>query len=156
MPMFTVRFAHLAEKSPFRLGQVVRRGDCIGTMGNTGASTAPHVHLDVVRGLQVHRYSLADIEAGAPVADPRQAALFVDRELFGIDPIITTGYADPGYLFARRQLHVGFDVVPVNRHKSVENHGIHWNRSSPGRVIAILEDDPGYGHCISIAFEMEG
>lgn len=156
MPIYTVRFAHLEERPPLRLGQVIRRGSLIGTMGNSGASSAAHLHLDVVRGLQVHRYSLADIEAGAPTADPRQAALFVDRELFGIDLVITTGYADPGYLFARRQLHLGFDVVPVNRHLSRNNYSIRWNRSAPGRVVAILEDDPGYGHCVSIAFEMEG
>ena len=154
MPMFTVRYAHLESKPPLRVGQVIRRGELIGTMGNTGASTAAHLHLDVVRGLQAHRYSLADIEAGAPAPDPRQAALFVDRELFGVDPIITTGYADPGYLFALKKLHLGFDVVPVNRHKTKENYGIRWNRSAPGRVVAILEDDPGYGHCVSIAYEV--
>ena len=44
MPMFTVRFAHLKTKPPLRLGQVIRRGDLIGTMGNTGASTAAHLH----------------------------------------------------------------------------------------------------------------
>ena len=154
MPMYTARFAHLESRPPLKIGQVIRRGELIGMMGNSGASTAAHLHLDVVRGLQAHRYSLADIAAWTPAPDPRQAALFIDRELFGVDPVITTGYADPGYLFALNKLHLGFDVVPVNRHQSKDNYGIRWNRSVPGRVVAILEDDPGYGHCVSIAYEV--
>lgn len=152
MPIFTVRFAHLAEKPALKLGQVVRAGDFIGTMGATGSADGAHLHLDVVRGLQAHRYNLAAIEAGTPAADPRQAALFVDDGLFGTEPEITTGYADPGYLADYKKLHLAFDLVPKNRRR--ENYGIRWNCSAPGRVVAILENDPGYGHCVSIAYEV--
>ena len=152
MPMFTVRYAHLEARPPLRVGQVIRRGDLIGTMGATGSADGAHLHLDAVRGLQAHRYNLAAIEAGAPAADPRQAALFVDDELFGTEPEITAGYADPGYLADYGKLHLAFDLVPKNRKR--ENYGIRWNRSAPGRVVAILKDDPGYGHCVSIAYEV--
>ena len=44
-----VRYGHMSEFSVSE-GAVVRRGDLIGKSGNTGASTGPHVHVEVLEG----------------------------------------------------------------------------------------------------------
>lgn len=62
-------FAHLKEVR-VRRGQQVRRGDVIGTVGNTGWSTSPHLHYEVYRRGEVD---------GTPVPlDPRIFILDVD------------------------------------------------------------------------------
>jgi hypothetical protein len=150
---YTVRYAHLAERPPLEVGQKIRRGQLIGIMGNTGDSTAPHLHIDCVEGLQTGRYSLAMIEAGMPKSSPRQLNFFIDSELFGIRPEITTYYADPDYQKTLLKVHHGYDVVPINRHLSRSNFGIHWNRSFEGEAVAIYEDTAGYGICLYVAYQ---
>lgn len=151
--IYTVRFAHLAETT-LRPGQIVTRGDVIGVMGDTGSGTGAHLHLDVVEGLQAGRYNLADVAADKPRPSARQALYFIDEELFRIKPIVTTYYADPDYYHERDKIHCGFDLVPEDRHATKEHFRIHWNRSMPGRVVKIMENDPGYGNCVQIAFEV--
>jgi murein DD-endopeptidase MepM/ murein hydrolase activator NlpD len=47
------RYAHMHDFA-VRAGQTVRRGDLIGYVGNTGVSTAPHLHYEVlINGTQV-------------------------------------------------------------------------------------------------------
>jgi murein DD-endopeptidase MepM/ murein hydrolase activator NlpD len=45
---FITLYAHL-EDIGVRKGQQVRRGDVIGTVGNTGFSTNPHLHYEIRR-----------------------------------------------------------------------------------------------------------
>lgn len=45
---FVTRYAHMSEFK-VKLNQRVKRGECIGYSGNTGSSTAPHLHYEVVK-----------------------------------------------------------------------------------------------------------
>jgi murein DD-endopeptidase MepM/ murein hydrolase activator NlpD len=50
---YRTRYAHMHEFA-VRAGQTVKRGDLIGYVGNTGLSTAPHLHYEVlINGSQV-------------------------------------------------------------------------------------------------------
>lgn len=150
---YTVRYAHLAERPSFQIGDTVRRGDVLGVMGSTGKSTAAHLHIDCVGGMKTSRYTLAQMEENAIAPDPRQLNLFIDNELFNQRPLITTYYCDYRYQTAYGKMHHAYDLVPSDRLASYEHYKIRWNRSMPGRVIQILDDPAGYGHCLYIAFE---
>lgn len=46
---YTSGYFHLLPRRMVRAGQVVRRGQVIGSMGSTGNSTGPHVHWEIYR-----------------------------------------------------------------------------------------------------------
>jgi murein DD-endopeptidase MepM/ murein hydrolase activator NlpD len=62
---YRTRFAHM-HGFAVRLGQKIKRGDLIGYVGNTGLSTAPHLHYEVfVNGVHVNpiHYFFNDLNA---------------------------------------------------------------------------------------------
>lgn len=63
---YRTRYAHMHEFA-VRSGQNIKRGDLIGYVGNTGLSTAPHLHYEVlINGSQVDpvHYFYNDLSAG--------------------------------------------------------------------------------------------
>jgi murein DD-endopeptidase MepM/ murein hydrolase activator NlpD len=62
---YRTRYAHMHDFA-VRVGQNVKRGDLIGYVGNTGTSTAPHLHYEVhINGVQVNpvHYFFNDLTA---------------------------------------------------------------------------------------------
>ncbi len=49
---FKTRYAHM-QRQLVDVGQTVSQGEVIGTMGNSGMSTGPHVHYEVMIGTQL-------------------------------------------------------------------------------------------------------
>ena len=148
---YTVRFAHLESVPLYAMGSVLRRGDIVGIMGNTGKSTANHLHIDCVGGVIPSVFRQEQIDRGRFISKPRQLLYFLDQELFGVPLIVTTNYACPEYFKNHQIVHHGFDVVPIDRFESKDHYSIHWNRSMVGIVIGKGYDD-GYGNYINIAF----
>lgn len=154
-----VRFCHLELLPPFFRGDVIRRGDKIGRMGNTGKSSNPHLHMDIIQSIQTHVYRLRDISGYILDIDAlmKQYSYFlVDEafELFKIKPHITSSFGDPFYFNKGKfEFHPALDLVPVNRHSTVNNFDIFWPRSKDGKVVSVGYDE-FYGYYICIAFEV--
>ena len=149
---YTVRFAHLEKKPKWKKGQTINRGDVVGRMGSTGQSTANHLHLDCAQGEQTRLFHLSDYDTVVNPA-PRQLLYFIDDELFGVQSVVTTPYAEVEYFQKRGKVHHGLDIVPWNRKATDENFDIHWNRSKPGTVTLVGYDPKGYGHYIYVTFD---
>lgn len=45
---FVTKYAHM-ESFNVKQGQKIKRGECIGYVGNTGRSTAPHLHYEIIK-----------------------------------------------------------------------------------------------------------
>ena len=149
---YTVRFAHLQEPPKWKIGDKITRGNMIGIMGNTGQSTAAHLHIDCVVGEINKPFKLCDIGTRyAP--DQKQLDYFIDDELFGVKPVITTKFLDPEYKQTFGKDHPAYDVVPVDRHERNAHKNIYWNRSYVGTISLIVNQPNGYGHCVYITFD---
>lgn len=44
----SILMAHMKEKSALKVGAKIKAGDPVGTMGSTGNSSAPHLHIEIV------------------------------------------------------------------------------------------------------------
>lgn len=149
---YTVRYAHLERIPMWKPGDGIQKGRKVGRMGNTGQSTAPHLHIDCVEGEQLTNWRLTDTEKNLLQSAHKQLNWFIDDELFGTDIHITSYYNDPIYFHRFGKVHLAYDVVPENRHQTRDNWDIYWNRSAVGICLAVGHDR-GYGNYILIGFE---
>ena len=151
----TVRYAHLDSLPRWKVGDTISEGMMVGRMGNSGQSTAAHLHIDLTTGENAGMYSLLDIENEKPAAGPsKQLLYFLDDELFGVPLVVTTPYAELEYWNLLHKVHHGFDVVPEDRRSTKDHFDIFWNRSMKGKIVRVANDPYGYGYHINIAFEV--
>jgi murein DD-endopeptidase MepM/ murein hydrolase activator NlpD len=137
-----------------KVGQKLTRGDMIGYMGQSGQCVGIHLHLDVVEGQHTREYKQREIEDGVPKAAPlREVNYFVDKELFGVEPVVTVHIGDPAYMAKSGKVHFHYDVVPEDRHQSTEHYIIYWNRSKVGTVVAVNQDPAAYGNCVHVVYD---
>lgn len=72
---FKTKFAHL-QRVDVRAGQEIAQGEAIGTMGNSGLSTGPHLHYEVMIGSQ-----LVDPVKFLNMTDPQGTMQNITRKL---------------------------------------------------------------------------
>ena len=155
MKTFTVRFAHLENRPHLSVGQIIFEGDKIGRMGNSGSSTADHLHIDVIEMFVKKIIRLKEIgyESGhAYNPNVEQLNYFIDAGLFKTQIHITSYFYDPDYKLSTGKHHPAYDVVPKNRKETDNNFDIFWNRSKTGVVLKTGFDN-GYGNYVLIGFE---
>lgn len=157
--IYTARFCHLETIPPFYIGVKIPYNTKIGRMGNTGSSTAAHLHLGCVDGVHPSPWRLSEMDPLRKKKkkvwpNSRQLSYFADEELFNTEIAITSFFLDPEYKDkdGKMIIHPALDVVPKNR--KPEYFDIYWNRSWGGKVIGKGFDN-GYGNYIHIAFETE-
>lgn len=151
---YTIRYAHLEKAPLWKTGDTIIRGDIIGIMGSTGQSSGPHLHIDCTEGENKYPFVISDMESGRVMPCKKQLDYFIDDELFSYAPYITTQYDDADYHAMYKKWHKGYDVVPLDRHRTKEHFAIHWNRSFSAKVINVLWQPKSYGHCIYLCMEV--
>ncbi len=153
---YTVRFAHMFKRSPLKVGDSVAFGDLIGIMGSTGQSKHNHVHMDLVEGFVKKIIRLKQIgEDKKYIPSYTQLMYFFDKDLFGIEPVLTTPYMDPEYRAIFGKDHPAIDLVPIDRHYTTDHFNFSWNRIKVKNteVLFNLFDKNGYGNTVGIGFE---
>ena len=156
MKTFTVRYGHLKESPIAKKGDIIFRGYKVGIMGSTGQSKHNHLHIDLIEGFINHIVRLDNIgyeDEFSYKPNIKQLNYFIDEELFGIKPVITTPFYDPEYERLFDKHHPGYDVVPKDRHETQDHFSIYWNRSKSGIILDKGFDKNGYGNYILIGFE---
>ncbi len=158
--IYTARYAHLKELPKWKVGDTIKpmqKG--IATMGNTGQSTAAHVHFDIIRGIAPkHVYRLYEVADKIDNTEQllRQYIYFLDNSFFGIEPEIMTYFGDPDYFNSEGnwKFHPAYDLVPTDRKKTNKHFPINWNRTRSGTVSGVGFDETGYGYYLTVQYEV--
>ena len=159
MNMYLIRYGHLS-KILVSVGDVCQADIMwdgklspateIGIQGNTGLSTASHLHIDVVKvpydpNFRYKKYTQQNIFDGNPPADKEELYYFADDTLFKAPTRITTHFLSQIYLQQFNRVHPAVDIV------SDGAKTIYWNRSTRGRVVHTGYDN-AYGNNAVIAY----
>lgn len=148
MKNYTVRYAHLSSIS-VKVGTKLKSCDKLGVMGNTGASTGPHLHIDCVEGYQKSIWRLSQMTNGKIKPAPVQLNYFIDDGLFLSPFTISTYFFDPLYPMTQKKQHPAYDVYPTDK----KSFDIYWNRAVVEQaMVTKVGYDAGYGNYILVKF----
>lgn len=155
MPLrdYTNMYAHL-KAVECKEGDLLHQDDIIGVMGNTGKSTAAHVHMSSIHGHRKRLWQLKDMFPGGP-CEPSEKQVELSAEgLFKPHDIrITTLYNDPQYpLDWNGKRHYALDVVPVWLDGCYGMPFVRWSRSWIGKVVKVGWHPEGYGNYVLINY----
>ena len=157
---YTVMYAHLKSIN-VKAGDLVnakvpwKNATLIGIMGDTGLSTAAHLHLSVIEGLRFELWKLIQMYNGDLTPSKEELDFFMsenDPTLFGVAPYITVEWDDQWYIDNRNKRHLAKDGVPINRKVTDLNFTIYWNRTFGGRVLKTGYDS-AYGNYVLIGYD---
>ncbi len=157
---YTVMYAHLKSIN-VKTGDLVnakvpwKNATLIGIMGDTGLSTAAHLHLSVIEGLRFELWKLIQMYNGDLTPSKEELDFFMsenDPTLFGVAPYITVEWDDQWYIDNRNKRHLAKDGVPINRKVTDLNFTIYWNRTFGGRVLKTGYDS-AYGNYVLIGYD---
>ncbi len=157
--LVNARYAHLASTHPLpKEGSILHHGDPIGFMGSTGQSSADHLHFDLIPGdFPGRTYRLWEIPRLIQNHLPfimEQYHWFIDSEMFGVEPEITTSFCDPHYIIKKKyKCHPGFDLVPFDRKETKDHYTVMWNRRTSGKVVW-SGIDSAYGHNCVVQYKV--
>ncbi len=158
--IYTARYAHLEAKPIYKVGDIIKPKQKIGVMGTSGQSFAKHVHFDLIQRVAPNRvYRLRELHhfiSDLPSL-MHQHAYFLDNGFFKTKIFIPTYFGDPKYfLRGKFKFHPGYDLVPKDRHETTKHYALYWNRTFDGLVTGVGYDEIGYGHYITVQYEVRG
>lgn len=145
---YTILYGHNSDVL-VELGQVVKTGDILARMGNTGYSTGAHVHLSVVQGehTNINDMRLSMLNSARTIPDKQQCDYFVMDDLCDNGIEITTQYLEEQYRNMFGIDHPAYDLVVNSSDKTYK-----WNRSWEGLVVAKGHDN-AYGNYLMIVYD---
>lgn len=161
--IYIARYAHLHYAPKQAVDDVIDPWQkVIARMGNSGQSTAAHVHFDLIQlydymPIPKHVYRLNEIPGYIIDLEllMQQYHYFIDSGFFGVAPHITTYFGDHDYkIKGKWKFHPGIDLVPIDRKETDKHFDIHWNRSIPGEVVSTGYDATGYGCFLMVKYQV--
>lgn len=150
MKVYSFRFAHLHGQPGLRVGDVIVPGDMIGVMGASGAANGTHLHHDVVEGIHLKHWRLADYKSKKVIPSAEQAGRALTKKLYRVYPVVTSSFNDPDY--PGGAVHSAFDSVPEDRHETKAHYVVYWPLPESGSVTYCGYDN-GYGNSVIIIYE---
>lgn len=78
--LFFSFYAHMSDLSLLKIGKPFKEGEKIGSVGNTGNSTGPHLHLEIRYGINRWKYAISPYDGmGRGRVNPETVFQFLER-----------------------------------------------------------------------------
>ncbi len=153
MAKFSALYAHL-DGTYARVGQVLKKGDRIGIMGNTGYSFGNHLHLCTAEGVWERAWYRDDYDSKR--AEPSKTE--VDRlafapYLFKYNGKWEKAYENDGFWCKREYgYHYASDLVTDYSYLG-QTPDIYWNQDCTARVTCVENDGDAYGKFVVVTYD---